>query len=165
MSKFGEYFDRLIGILAFIGGSFIFIMMGIECFEIVSRYFFKRPTVWSVEFCEYMLFLLAFLGTAWVLRQKAHISVTILVERLKPRSKIYCNLFSSLMGILISLVIIWFSVKTSVESYLGGVKIVKTYALPKWFFLSFISFGYLLLLIEFFRQFFEALKNLISNGR
>ncbi len=164
MKKFFYFFDHLIGIMAFIAGIFIFIMMIIECFEIVSRYFFKRPTVWSVEFCEYLLFLLAFLGTTWVLRERAHISVTILVERLRPRSKTYCHVFSSLMGILISLVIIWFSLKTSVESYVTGVKIVKTYALPKWIFLSFISLGYTLLLIEFIRQFFEGLKSLLKES-
>jgi hypothetical protein len=64
------------------------------------------------------------------------------------------------MGILISLIIFWFSLKTSVENYVVGVKIVKTYALPKWIFLSFISLGYLLLLIEFVRQFSGHLKSL-----
>jgi TRAP-type C4-dicarboxylate transport system permease small subunit len=160
MKKFNVLFDHLIDSLAFIAGSFIFIMMGIECYEVVSRYFFQRPTTWSVEFCEYMLFLLAFLGTTWVLKKRAHINVTILLERLRPRTQIYCNLFSSFMGILISLIIFWFSLKTSVENYVVGVKVVKTYALPKWIFLSFISLGYLLLLIEFVRQFFGHLKSL-----
>lgn len=165
MRNFYKYFYRLIGVMAFIAGTFIFIMMGIECFEIVSRYFFKKPTVWSVEFCEYMLFLLAFLGTTWVLKNKAHISVPIIIERLGQRPRAYCNLFSSLMGILISLVIIWFSAKTTIETFVTGVKIVKTYALPKWFFLSFIFLGYLLLLIEFLRQFIEELKNLIKENQ
>jgi TRAP-type C4-dicarboxylate transport system permease small subunit len=160
MKKFNVIFDHLIDSLAFIAGSFIFVMMGIECYEVVSRYFFQRPTIWSVEFCEYMLFLLAFLGTTWVLKKGAHINVTILLERLRPRTRIYCNLFSSFMGILISLIIFWFSLKTSVENYVVGVKIVKTYALPKWIFLSFISLGYLLLLIEFVRQFSGHLKSL-----
>jgi C4-dicarboxylate transporter DctQ subunit len=160
MKKFNVVFDHLINSLAFIAGSLIFIMMGIECYEVVSRYFFQKPTVWSVEFCEYMLFLLAFLGTTWVLKKGAHINVTILLERLRPRTRTYCNLFSSFMGILISLIIFWFSLKTSVENYVVGVKIVKTYALPKWIFLSFISLGYLLLLIEFVRQFSGHLKSL-----
>jgi TRAP-type C4-dicarboxylate transport system permease small subunit len=108
-----------------------------------------------------MLFLLAFLGTTWVLKKKAHINVTILVERLKPRAKTYCHLFSSFMGILVSLIILWFSLKTSIENYVVGVKIVKTYALPKWIFLSFISFGYLLLFIEFIRQFSTHLISLV----
>ena len=161
MKKFNVIFDHLIDSLAFIAGSFIFIMMWIECYEIVARYFFQRPTVWSVEFCEYMLFLLAFLGTTWVLKKKAHINVTILVERLKPRPKTYCQLFSSFMGILVSLIILWFSLETSFENYVVGVKIVKTYALPKWIFLSFISFGYLLLFIEFIRQFSGHLRSLL----
>jgi len=161
MKKFNAIFDHLIDVLAFIAGSFIFVMMWIECYEIVARYFFKRPTVWSVEFCEYMLFLLAFLGTTWVLKKKAHINVTILVERLKPRAKTCCHLFASFMGILISLIIFWFSLKTSFENYVVGVKIVKTYALPKWIFLSFISLGYLLLFIEFVRQFLDHLRSLL----
>jgi TRAP-type C4-dicarboxylate transport system permease small subunit len=161
MKKFSVIFDHLIDSLAFIAGSFIFIMMWIECYEIVARYFFHRPTVWSVEFCEYMLFLLAFLGTTWVLKKKAHINVTILVERLKPRAQTYCHLFASFVGILISLIILWFSLKTSFENYVVGVKIVKTYALPKWIFLSFISFGYLLLFIEFIREFLDHLRSLL----
>jgi len=161
MKKFNVIFDHLINSLAFIAGSFIFAMMGIECYEIVSRYFFHRPTVWSVEFCEYMLFLLAFLGTTWVLKKRAHISVNILVERLKPRARTYCHLSASFMGILISLIIFWFSLKTSLENYVVGVKVIKTYALPKWIFLSFISFGYLLLLIEFVRQFSNYLRSLV----
>jgi TRAP-type C4-dicarboxylate transport system permease small subunit len=160
MKRMNDLFDHLIDTLAVIAGIFIIFMMFIECYEIVSRYFFHRPTVWSVEFCEYMLFLLAFLGTTWVLRKRAHISVTIVLERLKPRNKTYCELFSAFVGILISLIIFWFSLKTSYENYVTGVKVVKTYALPKWIFLSFISFGYLLLLIEFIRQFWEHFRSL-----
>jgi len=160
MKKFNTFLDHLIDSLAFIAGFFIFAMMWIECYEVVARYFLNRPTVWGMEFCEYMLFLLAFLGTAWVLKKKAHISATILVERLKPRTRTYCDLFASLMGILISIVILWFSLKTSFENYVTGVKVVKTYALPKWIFLSFIALGYLLLLMEFIRQFSSHLRGL-----
>ena len=160
MKKINAIFDGLTDTMAAIAGIFIICMMFIECYEIVSRYFFRRPTVWSVEFCEYLLFLLAFLGTTWVLRKRAHISVTILIERLKPKTQIYCHLFSSFTGIVISLIIFWFSLKTSFENYVVGVKVVKTYALPKWIFLSFISLGYLLLLIEFIRQFSNHLRSL-----
>jgi len=79
MKKINALFDHLIDTLAVIAGIFIIFIMFAECYEVVARYFFRRPTVWSVEFCEYMLFLLAFLGTTWVLRKKAHISVTIVL--------------------------------------------------------------------------------------
>lgn len=160
MKELNVIFDKLINSLAYIAGFFIFAMMWIECYEILARYFLNRPTVWGVEFCEYMLFLLAFLGTTWVLKKKAHISATILVERLPPRPRAYCDLFACFMGVLISIVILWFSFKTSLENYVNGVKVVKTFALPKWIFLSFISLGYLLLLIEFIRQFSDHFRSL-----
>jgi C4-dicarboxylate transporter, DctQ subunit len=159
MKTFNAVFDRLVTSMAVIAGISIIGMMLVECYEVVSRYFFHSPTIWSVEFCEYMLFLLAFLGTTWVLRKKAHISVTIVVERLSPKSRAFCHLFASLVGILICAIIFWFSLKTTWENYESGVRVIKTYALHKWFFLSFIALGYLLLLVEFTRQFAGHLRS------
>lgn len=160
MKNFNKFFDRIIDSLAFIAGSFIFIMMLIECYEVIGRYYIRHPLLWGVEVCEYMLFLLAFLGTAWVLKKRAHVSVDIFFRLLKPRSQIHCNLFVSFMGIMVSLIIFFFGLKTAWEDYIAGVRIVKTTPVPSWIFLSFIPLGYLLLLIEFIRQFLAELKQL-----
>lgn len=160
MKEFNNIFDKFINTLAVIAGSFIFLQILVECYEVVARYFLKRPPIWGVEFCEYTLFLLTFLGTTWVLKNNAHINVTILIERLKPTRKTYCHLFASLMGILISFIIFFFALKTTWENYLTGVKVVKTLSIQKWPFLSFIALGYLLLLIEFIRRFYGDIKNL-----
>jgi TRAP-type C4-dicarboxylate transport system permease small subunit len=160
MKKFNAIFDGLVNVMFYIAGVLIMCQMLVELYEVIGRYFLRRPPVWGVEFCEYTLFLIGFLGTTWVLRKGAHINVTIVLERLRPTTKTYLNLFSSLIGILISLIIFWFALKTSWENYLTGVKVVKTYALHKWFFLSFIVLGYLLMLIEFVRQFSGHLRKL-----
>jgi len=160
MRRFNAIFDGIINSLAFVAGSFIIIMTLIECYEVIARYYLRRPPIWGVEACEYMLFLLAFLGTAWVLRQKGHITVNILIEHMRPKTQIYFNLLASLVGILISLIIFWFGMKTSWENYVTNVRVVKTLSLPKWVFLSFISLGYLLLLIEFLRQFVDQWSRL-----
>lgn len=160
MKTFNTIFDGLVRALAFVAGFLIVCTVFIECYEVAMRYFFHRPPVWGVEAVEYILFLIAFLGTAWVLRNKSHISVTILVEHLGPRARTYCNLFASLMGILISLVILWFSVNTTWDCFATNVRVVKTYALPKWWFLSFIALGYLLMSIEFVRQFIDHVRSL-----
>jgi len=160
MKKLIFIFDGIEDIFAYIAGIFLIAMMFIECYEVVARYFLRRPPIWGVETCEYMLFFITFLGAAWLLKKKGHISVDLLMERLKPRTKIYYNLFSSFMGIAISSIIFWFSVKTSLENYITGVRVVKTLSLPKWFFLSFIALGYLLVIFEFIRQFLGHLRNL-----
>jgi C4-dicarboxylate transporter DctQ subunit len=164
MKTFDTIFDGLVTALACIAGFFIICTGCIECYEVVMRYFLHRPPIWGMEVVEYMLFLIAFLGTTWVLRNKSHISVTILVERLTPRAQGYCNLFATAMGILISLVIFWYAVKTTWDCYVTDVRVVKTYALPKWPFLSFIAVGYLLMLVEFVRQFLGHVRSLGSRA-
>jgi TRAP-type C4-dicarboxylate transport system permease small subunit len=160
MKKFNAIFDGLINTLFYIAGVLIMCQMLVELYEVIARYFLNRPTIWGMEFCEYTLFLMGFLGTTWVLKRGAHIKVTIVLERLKPRTQTYFNLFASFIGIMISLIIFWFSLKTSWENYVTGVRVVKTYSLHKWFFLSFIALGYLLMLIEFVRQFSGHLRKL-----
>jgi TRAP-type C4-dicarboxylate transport system permease small subunit len=164
MRRWSALFDGMLNTLAAIAGVFIVLMTLIECYEVIARYFLRRPPIWGVEFCEYMLFLVGFLGTAWALREKSHISVSILRERMKPRARACCDLFACSLGILISLLIIWYSLKTSWQCYVTDVKVVKTLSQPKWIFLSFISLGYLLLLIEFARQFAAHLR-ILGDGR
>jgi C4-dicarboxylate transporter, DctQ subunit len=163
MKTFNAIFDGLVNILAVIAGFFIVCTGFIECYEVVTRYFLHRPPIWGIEAVEYMLFLIAFLGTTWVLRNKSHISVTILVEHLSPRAQAYCNVFACGMGILISLVILWFAVTTTWYCCVTDVRVVKTYALPKWWFLSFIALGYFLMLVEFIRQFVGHVSHILSH--
>ena len=106
MKRLNVFFDGLINTLAVIAGVLIVVMTLIECYEVIARYFLRRPPIWGVEFCEYMLFLVGFLGTTWALREKSHISVTILLERMNPRNRASCDLFASLLGIVISAIMI-----------------------------------------------------------
>ena len=162
MKTFNAIYERLTDVLFYIAGALIICQTIVELWEVIARYFLHSPLLWGVEFCEYTLFLMGFMGTAWVLRKGAHINVTIVMERLRPRTRTYFNLLSCLMGIMISLIIFWFSLKTTWDNYLGGVRVVKTYSLHKWVFLCFIALGYLLMLIEFVRQFSGHLRSLGS---
>ena len=160
MKRWNVFFDGLIDTLAVIAGILIVVMTLIECYEVIARYFLRRPPIWGVEFCEYMLFLVGFLGATWALREKSHISVTIVLDRMNPRNRARCDLFASLLGIAISVIIFWYSMMTSWQCYVTDVKVVKTLSQPKWIFISFISLGYLLLLIESIRQFSGHLGSL-----
>jgi C4-dicarboxylate transporter, DctQ subunit len=151
--------DWIIDIMAFIAGLLLVATVLIESLEIFMRYFVKRPQVWSMEACEYILFGIAFLGAPWLLKKGGHVSVDIFVERLSLKSKSYLGLLSSAIGMFVSAVICWFGLVTSWDCYTTGVVVTKTFSIPKHYFLPFISLGYCFLFIEFGRQFF---RNLIA---
>ncbi|MGD8227956.1 MAG: TRAP transporter small permease [Desulfobacteraceae bacterium] len=146
--------------MAFLAGVLLVGAVLIVCFEIWMRYFARKPQVWTVEICEYILFAIAFLGAPWLLQKGGHVSIDIMVAQLGLKTRIFLGLFSKAMGVLISAIICGFSLATSWESYVSGVVVIKTLSIPKYYFLLLIALGYFFLLIEFARQFFGHFKEL-----
>ena len=158
--KVMKIFDRIIDLMAYLAGVLLVGAVLIVSFEICMRYFVQRPQVWTVEVCEYILFGLAFLGAPWLLKKGGHVSVDILAERVSPKTREGLGMFSTAIGVFISAIVCWFGLVTARECYLTGVVVTKTLTVSKHYFLILISIGYLLLLIEFGRQFLQHLKNL-----
>lgn len=150
--------DRVIDFMAFIAGFLLAGAVLIVSLEICMRYFFRRPQIWTVEVCEYILFILAFLGAPWLLKKGGHVSVDIVVERLNAKARRYLNLVSCGIGVCISALITWVSALAAWGSYQGGVVVTKTLTIPKHYFLLFITLGYFFLILEFARQFYNHLK-------
>jgi len=53
--------------------------------QILSRYVFKAPLVWTEEVARFAFIWLVFLGVSVTERQAAHFRVTFLVEKASPR--------------------------------------------------------------------------------
>lgn len=150
--------DHVIDFMAGVAGILLVVAVFTICIEIIMRYFFRKPQVWSEELCEYILFTLAFLGAPWLLKKGGHVSVDIITERLSPEVRGYLGLFACGIGVLISAVITWFSIVAAWDCYVTGVVVTKTLTVGKHYFLVFITLGYFFLLVEFGRQFLNHLR-------
>jgi C4-dicarboxylate transporter DctQ subunit len=150
--------DHIIDFMAVLAGILLVAAVLIVSAEIVMRYFFNKPQVWSVEVCEYILFILAFLGAPWLLKKGGHVSVDVVTERLSRRTQDYLGIFACGVGVLISAVIAWFSIVAAWDCYVNGIVVTKTLTIGKHYFLLFITVGYFFLLLEFGRQFYNHLR-------
>ena len=77
--------------------SIIFCFMMIVITEqIIMRYIFNRPLLWSEEFARYVYVWLVFIGAAYGVTQNKHVAVTLLTDRLphmiQKALKVICNL-------------------------------------------------------------------------
>lgn len=129
------------------------------CLEIVLRYFFNRPQVWVVELTEYGLVYITFLGSAWVLRNKGHVQVNVVVSHLNPRWQRRCRLFSEALGIAVSLLLTVFGTLITWEHYTRGVYKPTLLEVPNWAVLVVIPFGSAVLMLEFWRGFLSVMKS------
>ena len=95
-------FDRLIESLAFMAGLLLLLITVFVSYAVITRYLNFKPPIWVLQFTEYGLLWMTFLGTAWLLREEGHIKVDTLVSRLGPRSLKIQRLTTDIMGFIVS---------------------------------------------------------------
>ena len=119
-------------------------------YEVVCRYIFNRPTMWSFDI-SYMLGSTAFaIGAAWTLKKDIHVRVDILYSRLSPKAQ-------GLIDILLSLILFFpfitmafvYSTKAAAFSWSTHERIISGYWNPPIYPLkTIIAIAYGLLLVQ-----------------
>jgi len=145
-------FDWILDSLAYVAGVMLGLVVIVKFCDIILRYFVNKPLTWDVEFAEYMMFSIAFFGAAWLLREGGHVRIDVLDNLLSERNKTYLHLVHSVVGASVSIILCLMSFVAAAYSYRDGLKVVKIFAIGKYYFLMIISVGFFLLLAEFVRQ-------------
>ena len=152
LAKVGAIFDRTIGYLAFVAAALIIFTMLAVSAQIVMRYFLNRAMIWVMEVTEITLLLITLLGTAWLLRREGHVQVDILISHLNPRAQAALGIISSIIGIIVCVVLVWYGIQASYDAIQTGLYEPTLLELPKGPLLTIIPAGSFLLLIQFFRR-------------
>lgn len=148
-----RFIDRMITACAGFGSALIVGVMVIVSLEVVMRYFFHKPQIWVVEISEYVLVWSTFLGAAWVLKDEGHVQVDILYQTLNSKTRAWLGVFSSVLGVFVSLVFIIFGTRLTWGMCITLEADPKSQiGMPKGPLLAIIPFCSVLLLIQFIRR-------------
>ena len=152
LAKIAKIYDRTIDIAAVFAGILVIFLMLIVGTEVSLRYFFGRPTTWTVEVAGYMMLYIAFLVVAWVLKRDEHVRMDLVITHLSPRIQSLVNTFTSIIGAIVFLLLTWFGVKATL--YLWQVNYLTSTPLraPKFIIVAVIFFGSFLLSMQFLRK-------------
>ena len=85
--------------------------------NVLLRYLFSKGSVWSQELEWHLLVPLILFGMSYALRHGEHVRVDILYGRFPERAKALVDLFSALLGVAISAIIIWLSLNYVQQAY------------------------------------------------
>lgn len=136
-----------------------FILIISLVYEVISRFVFNKPTVWSYDI-SYMLGGTAFaIGAAWALKNKSHVRVDILYSRFSVRNKALIDLVCSLL-LFFPLVIMtmYVSINLAAFSWAMGERAISGYWNPPIYPLkTVIPITYALLLIQGIAEFIRNL--------
>ncbi|MSQ72823.1 MAG: TRAP transporter small permease [Betaproteobacteria bacterium] len=144
--------DFVIVACAMLAVTILVALVACVALEVVMRYFFNSPTRWVVEFSEYALLWLAFLGGAWVLREEGHVSVEMVVELLSSRTREMVHIATSLVGMVTCGLFCWVSAVFILGLYESGEVLFRSIQAKKWAVMSVMVPGLLLLCLQFMRR-------------
>lgn len=162
--RFNIVFDRILEVFAAVSGVAIITIMLSTFFQVIARYFFHAGAAWITEVVNGMMLYMTFLGVAWILKIHGHIAVDVIYTRQSPKTRLILDLIISVIGIVSCLVMAWYSGQTTADNLLRGIKISATLQVSRGLFLGALPLGFLLLLIEFIRQFLGHLARLRTSN-
>jgi len=100
---FVRLLDALISASAVLAGLFILVTAILVGYEVIMRYVFDAPTLWTFDVTIFLIMYAAYLGSAFTLREGKHVRIEFFTHWLERYP-----LPSRLLGILSNLIIIVF---------------------------------------------------------
>jgi TRAP-type C4-dicarboxylate transport system permease small subunit len=95
-----QWIGKIISFISF--GLMIFIF-----YDVVRRYLFNAPTIWSFELSQILLLYMVCLGSGAVLLENSHINVDVVVKKLPARTTALIHVFMWPVLLLICIVLLW----------------------------------------------------------
>ena len=149
--------------LAVISGILVVAMVIYVSLSVLIRF---TPFVigWTLEVAEYSLIVLTFFSAGWLLKNRGHTRIDILLDLIKtPRTRYIVEGILYVVTTAICLFLLILSAIVTWENYASGMLQVKVYTFPKWMLCAIIPIGFFFLFIESVKlaygYFQEANKN------
>ena len=100
--------ERVIDALAVLSFTGMFLCVLVQ---VILRYGFDRPLVWSDELARYLFVWCAFLGWIIAARRRSHLSITVVADNLGPRGHAAFALFGALANLAFCIVLGWYGLQ------------------------------------------------------
>jgi TRAP-type mannitol/chloroaromatic compound transport system permease small subunit len=138
----------------------VLILVAAMVYEVVARYVFNAPTVWSFDIAYMCSGALFMLGVAWALREDAHIRIDVLRNKLPQRVAdaiegiTYLVILAPFFAVLS-----WIALRRTVHAWTTNeVEMVSPWAPHMWPFYLTIAMGLVALTLQLVAEGIRAFK-------
>ena len=100
--------ERVIDALAVLSFTGMFLCVLVQ---VILRYGFDRPLVWSDELARYLLVWCAFLGWIVAARRRSHLAITVVGDKMGPKGQAAFALVGALATLAFCAVLGWYGVQ------------------------------------------------------
>ena len=144
---------QLCSLIAKACGAFAVIALLLSILVIVElvfeRYFFQRAITWQTELVTMLLVASTFIGSVYVLSEKAHVSMEWIYDFLSKKNIIRLKIFTSSISLLFFLILFYFGFLMFEEAFTKNYSTGTVWDPPLWIPYSSMMLGALLMILQY----------------
>jgi C4-dicarboxylate transporter, DctQ subunit len=144
-------YDALLYGMAWLAGLMMVAMMAMIVIDVTLRNLGYQSSSHFFTFTEYFLLLIPLLGAPWLVREKGHIYIELLIAALPAGVRRVLLVIIVLACIAVALTLAWFGAGITLQDYLGNEKDVRSFDMPRWMLTAWMPLAFGLMAIEFAR--------------
>ena len=154
---------KLCNIIAKACGAFAVIALALAILIIVElvfeRYFFQRAITWQNELVTMLLVASTFIGSAYVLSEKAHVSMEWIYDFLSKRNIIRLKIFTSLLSLLFFILLFYYGYLITEEAFVKKYTTGSIWDPPLWVPYSSMLIGATLMILQYIAEIIKLLDD------
>ena len=154
---------KLCNIIAKACGAFAVIALALAILIIVElvfeRYFFQRAITWQNELVTMLLVASTFIGSAYVLSEKAHVSMEWIYDFLSKRNIIRLKIFTSLLSLLFFILLFYYGYLITEEAFVKKYTTGSIWDPPLWVPYSSMLIGASLIILQYIAEIIKLLDD------
>lgn len=118
------------------------------CYDVIGRNLGLPSLDWVNEVTEYAMPIATLAAAPWLMWRNQHVRLDLLGAVLSPVAQRRVDRLASGLGLLISLAMVWFSLRMLLDSRGAGSLVMKSLVFPEWWLYVPVPIGFALLALE-----------------
>lgn len=137
--------------MALVAGVLMVAMMAMIVADVFLRNLGYQSSAHFFTFTEYFLLLIPLLGAPWLVREKGHIYIELLLALLPQRLRRVQLRVILVLCLAVCAVLAWYGGDITLRNYLQGDKDVRSFDMPRWMLMLSMPLAFGMMALEFGR--------------
>jgi TRAP-type C4-dicarboxylate transport system permease small subunit len=147
----GKAYAAVLYGMAVLAGLLMVAMMATIFIDVVLRNLGYQSSAHFFTFTEYALLAVPCLGAPWMVREKGHIYVEMLLMSLAPRGRAWAVRVIGVVCVAVCAVLAWYGGVITVSDFVHAERDVRSFDMPRWIVVGFIPLSFAMMALEFLR--------------
>ncbi len=140
------------------------LMVFVVVFEVVSRYVFNAPTLWSMEINQYLFCAVSLVGGGYCLLRDGHVRVDLFYPKFSPKTQAIVEMFTFPLALILCVILVWLGGDEFWTALVGDRRSESAMAFPLWPVWLIVPLGGFLLAMQIVARYLRNILTLIDEN-